>query len=108
MYSNITVYEGVLSDEVGVPMEERSAILTAQAMAAFANNDRHLCKTLLFNSYAHSLLSHYCSYHCHSSWQIPDLTSVPSGPGCYVRTRLPWQWPHIVASCLGRDPQAIG
>ena len=47
----VTVYEGLLSKEVGgVTEDQKSAVLTAQAMAAYSLGDTSTCKTLLFKS----------------------------------------------------------
>ena len=45
-----SVYESLVSEEGGVVSDERSAVLTAQAMVAFASGDRATCKKQLFKS----------------------------------------------------------
>ncbi len=45
-----SVYESLVSEEGGVVNDERSAVLTAQAMAAFSSGDRATCKAQLFKS----------------------------------------------------------
>lgn len=47
----VTVYEGLLSKKVGgVTEDQKSAVLTAQAMVAFSLGDTDTCKTLLFKA----------------------------------------------------------
>lgn len=44
------VYETLVTEEGGVFVHDQSAILTAQAMVAFAITDKDTCKALLFKS----------------------------------------------------------